>query len=802
LGLSALLGAGLILTNGALRAADAPVVHVKAEVKDGAVRLQADANAPFEYTTYRPSESLYVLDLSGVSAGDPAGARVVASDLVKSYRLITYASGAKPVVRLEILLAQGLEPKLERSGTQDLTLLVARAAVAAKPAAPAKAAIVPVSAKSAVVAPTSHPAIRQVHLQQNGDATEVSITGSGPLTYKSIHLQNPDRLVLDFAGSHLTTSEKQIASNLDPVREIRLAQFTPEISRVVIDLRQPAHYNITGDGNIVTVAFSAASDAAPTTDSAKSIAPKAEAVPATEVAENAAAKPADIPAPAAALPASLTQNSSLATPAPQSAQQTISATNLAVDSAAKAEPVAVSSPAPAPAPTTASAQPMQPMTSAVPSQAPAVAPTGKYSGEPISVNLKDVDLRDFFRLIHEISGLNVVVDPGVKGNLTIVLDDVPWDQALDIVLKNNDLDKQLDGNVLRLATKETLRKEAEENRDLAKAQAEAADVITTTRVLSYAKSTDMATTLKKFLSSRGDIIADDRSNTLIIRDIPATLPVMDNLIRQLDRKSQQVEIEARVVAANRSFSREIGTQFGFSGTPETTGNSNIFGGASSAGASPITRTSGLPTPPLVVSSSGSSSNGTQIPLNSNLPASVPTSGFSYLFTSKNFALDMVITAAEEKGVGKLLSKPKVITQNNEKATVKQGTKIPVQTIVNNTVSVQFVDAVLELDVTPQITADGTIYMDVNVENDQIDGSIPRVQGIPAIDTQEAQTKVTVNDGATVVIGGIIVTQQTTDIQQVPLVGSVPILGNLFKHTTVKSTSQELLFFLTPRILPS
>jgi type IV pilus assembly protein PilQ len=165
-------------------------------------------------------------------------------------------------------------------------------------------------------------------------------------------------------------------------------------------------------------------------------------------------------------------------------------------------------------------------------------------------------------------------------------------------------------------------------------------------------------------------------------------------------------------------------------------------------------------------------------------------------------LDLIITAAEEKGVGKLLSKPKVITQNNEKATVKQGTKIPVQTIVNNTVSVQFVDAVLELDVTPQITADGTVYMDVTVENDQIDQAIPRVQGIPAIDTQSAETKVTVVDGATVVIGGIIVTQQRTDIQQTPVVGSIPLLGNLFKSTTVSSTSQELLFFLTPRILPS
>jgi type IV pilus assembly protein PilQ len=416
--------------------------------------------------------------------------------------------------------------------------------------------------------------------------------------------------------------------------------------------------------------------------------------------------------------------------------------------------------------------------------------------------LKDVDLHDFFRLVHEISGLNVVVDPSVKGTLTIVLDNVPWDQALDIVLRNNDLDKQLDGNVLRIATKATLRREAEENRDLAKAQAEAADVVTTTRVLSYAKATDMSSTLKKFLSSRGDIIADDRSNTLIIRDIPSTLPVMDNLIRQLDRKSQQVEIEARVVAANRSFARELGTQLA---AALGTGNS-VLGGASAVGTSPVTH---LPAPPFCFGTCsganpptpGTLSSG-NMPLLTNLGTSVPTSGFSYIFQNGDFALDEIITAAEDRGVGKLLSKPKVITQNNEKATVKQGTKIPVSTIVNNTVSVQFVDAVLELDVTPQITADGTIYMDVTVENDQVDAAIPRVQGIPAIDTQATETKVTVNDGATVVIGGIIVTQQRTDIQQVPFFGSVPILGNLFRHTTVSSTSQELLFFLTPRILPT
>jgi len=320
-------------------------------------------------------------------------------------------------------------------------------------------------------------------------------------------------------------------------------------------------------------------------------------------------------------------------------------------------------------------------------------------------------------------------------------------------------------------------------------------------VLSYAKATSLATTLKKFLSSRGDIIADDRSNTLIIRDIPATLPVVDNLIRQLDKKSQQVQIEARVVEATRQFSREFGTQLA---AALSSGNSTL-GGAQSAGTSPVIH---FPAPPFCVGAQCVAQPGTatqtngSMPFLSNLPTTTPTSGFTYIFQNGKFALDEIITAAENRGVGKLLSKPTVITQNNEKATVKQGVKIPVQTVVNNTVSVQFVDAVLELDVTPQITSEGTIFMDVTVENNQIDNGIQRVQGIPAIDTQSAETKVTVNDGATVVIGGVIQTNQQTNIQQVPVVGSVPVLGNLFKHKTVSSTSQELLFFLTPRILPS
>jgi type IV pilus assembly protein PilQ len=806
-GLSALFAASLILTNGVLRAADQPVVHVKAVVEGGAVRLEAQANGPFEYTTYRPSASLFVLDLSGVSSADPAGARVVPSDLVKSYRELSYQSGEKPVVRLEILLADGVEPRMERKDSQDLTMLVARTGSGDS----SKASLKPAAAHTTEVAHPAAviPSIQQVTLADSNGQTEVNVKGSSALVYRASRLHNPDRVVLDFTGSQLKTSTKQIASNLDPVREVRLAQFSPEVSRVVIDLRIPATYDIHTTGNTVTVAFAAAKpsssgsvNAAPAEQSSPIVTTKSEApAPAPSQTDVAVEKPAEIPAPAATLPAALTTNSSsLASPAPQEGAGATQVPSQVANALGGASSSAAPQSAPASVP--AAVQPVSMGATATGQQAASTpAPSSRYSGEPISVNLKDVDLRDFFRLIHEISGLNVVVDPQVKGTLTIVLDDVPWDQALDIVLHNNDLDKQLDGNVLRIATRDTIKKEAEETRDLQKAQAEAADVVTTTRTLNYAKAEEMSNTLKKFLSSRGDILADTRSNTIIIRDVPSTLPVIDNLIRQLDRRAQQVQIEARVVAANRSFSREIGTQLAAAfGARNALGNeTNVVGGGSGVGTSPITHT---PAPPFVVGSGGGT--GTQsgaMPLITNLGVGAPTSGISYIFQSANFALDYIITAAEEKGVGKLLSKPTLYAQNNQRSYVKQGTKIPVQTIVNNTVSVQFVDAVLELDVTPQITPDGNVFMDVTVENDQIDQSIPRVQGIPAIDTQAVNTKVTVADGATVVIGGIIVTSQRTDIQQVPLFGSLPVVGNMFRHTTVSSSSQELLFFLTPRIQP-
>ena len=623
--------------------------------------------------------------------------------------------------------------------------------------------------------------ISSVAITQALERASVRVVGAGPLEVHAARVQNPDRLVLDFSGTRLAVHNTVIPGVSAPVRGVRLGQFRPDVARVVIDLTSASPYQISRDGLAVVVSFKTVEQPpAAVAPVLKAASEKTRAehpafhydVPSPRAALAQSAKLRKISAPRFALPGELTQPSVVL-----------------ASFGGSTEPVR-------PSPQQAAQQQSGNAAATVAnSQTPAPSATSRYTGEPISVNLKDVDLKDFFRLIHEISGLNVVLDPAVKGSLTIVLDEVPWDQALDIVLQNNGLDKQLSGNVLRIATHDTLKKEAETTRDLEKAQAEAIAPVTVTRVLSYGKAEKLRDTLKKFLSQRGDILSDDRSNQLIIRDIPSVIPVIDNLIRQLDRKSQQVEIEARVVSATRSFAQDIGVQLGFAGT--TTSGRSVIAGDSTVGVSTVSTPTGSPLPPPPLTAAGT----TSLPLNVNLQAGAPTSGLFLGHRSPNFAVDFFITAAESKGVGKLLSKPRVVTQNNEKAVIKQGQKIPIQTTINNTISVQFIDAVLKLEVTPQITAEGTVFMDVLVENTQIDQGIPRIQGVPALDTQSEETKILVADGGTVVVGGIIVSSQNITTTEVPLLGSLPIIGHLFKRNNVAISSQELLFFITPRIIP-
>jgi type IV pilus assembly protein PilQ len=647
-------------------------------------------------------------------------------------------------------------------------------------------------------------ALKSVNVVRTDDGISIEINARGAVKPQLSTLANPARIVVDLPNTLMASSARLIDVYSDGVKAVRLGtdgQATPN-TRIVVDLMQACRYELVpGSDNRMVLKLHTKSAAAKTDLAASAAAP---------VSTAAAVIPPAVAAPAKE--AKLIQTSAPATDfafiepsyRPKDTAAGNDAAALAIEPSVRAVAAAekfATRPEGSPLPTASAAQSTTAAQPAVnmaaeqkvqAQQAPAI--TGpKYTGEPISVNLKDVDLKDFFRLIHEISGLNVVLDPNVKGTLTIVLDDVPWDQALDIVLKNNDLSRQLEGNVLRIATVETLRKEAESRRAQVEAEALAVDKVTVTRFLSYAHSKDVVSTIKSFLTQRGDVISDDRTNALIIQDIPSVMPAIDRLLTQLDRKTQEVEIEARVVAATRSFARDIGTQLGFGWGNGT----SAVGGASSVGSSPTT-VGGL-TPGYITTGTGTT--GTQIPLFSNLPVTSPTSGLTLINASNNVRIDAILTMAESRGLLKILSRPRVVTQNNIQALVRQGVRVPIvtQAQLGGPPTVTYVDAFLRLTVVPQITSEGTIFLNVDVENTTPDFG-RQVQGNPTLITQQATTQVLVTDGGTVVIGGVIQTQNSVTIAQVPLLGNIPMLGNLFKRTTVSTSNQELIFFITPRII--
>ncbi|MGB9205563.1 MAG: type IV pilus secretin PilQ [Terriglobales bacterium] len=650
--------------------------------------------------------------------------------------------------------------------------------------------------------------LQRLEVTDSQDGLRVEFTAKGAQAPKVTTLDSPARIVVDFPNTVMATAQSRISVGRDGVKDVRVGMDgqVPPNTRVVIDLtekqlagkRQPELVASPDGGFILKIANREAVVAHGQPATAASAAPKLAPVatpaaavptavtPAPVVAENPAEKPAEF---AFVEPKYSVKDDKAAEPAEKAEE---AAGRFADKTAAEL----VSSPANASMGETGGQAPaIQPAVNLAAQQKAELeqkpAEKGpKYTGEPISVNLKDVDLKDFFRLIHEISGLNVVLDPQVHGTLTIVLDDVPWDQALDIVLKNNGLSRQLDGNVLRVATLETLKKEADARRSQIEAEAMAVDKVTITRFLSYAHSKDLIMPLKKFISKRGDVVSDDRTNAIIVSDIPAVLPQIDRIIQQMDRKTQEVEIEARVVAATRSFARDIGTQFGLAW-----GNGpSAIGGAQAVGSSP-TVINGLQ--PLYVQSATAGS----IPLFSNLPANGPTSGLSFVNATNNMRIDFVLTMAESRGLLKILSRPRVVTQNNIQAVVKQGVRVPIVTEgqFNGPPTTTYVDAFLRLTVTPQITSEGTIFLNVDVENTLPDYG-HEVLGNPTLITQQATTQVLVTDGGTVVIGGVIQTQNSLNVSQVPLLGDIPYLGNLFKRRAVTTSNQELIFFITPRIV--
>ena len=666
---------------------------------------------------------------------------------------------------------------------------------------------------SAAETPASQPAsqrneLQRVNVVRGADEIRIEISARGAVTPKVSTADSPARLVVELPGTVMATGQSHITVGSAGVKGVRIGMNgqTPPTTRVVVDLEHACRYDLnpSADGKLVLTLYThkAAVASAATPKNVAATLPAqgaAKAVPATaQKTEGPSTSSSDFVFVEPTYEAKKTAAETAPEPT-ERAQEAVA--KFADKTAAELLPAGVnaaqSSQNPPSVPAIQPAVNLAAEQQAQAGQHPTLAGP-KYTGEPISVNLKDVDLKDFFRLIHEISGLNVVLDPNVHGTLTIVLDDVPWDQALDIVLKNNDLARELEGNVLRVATVETLKREADGRRAQVESEALAVEKVSVTRFLSYAHAKDVVVTAKKFLSVRGDVVADERTNAVIVNDIPKVIPIIDRLLTQLDRKTQEVEIEARVVAATRQFARDIGTQLGFGWGNGTT----AAGGATSVGTSPIGVFGGPPPNYTIVGTTaptGTTLN--QIPLFSNLASTSPTSGFGFQNSSSNVRIDAILTMAESRGLLKVLSRPRVVTQNNIQALVKQGVRVPIvtQAQLGGPPTVTYVDAFLRLTVTPQITSENTIFLNVDVENTTPNFG-QQVQGNPELITQQATTQVLVTDGGTVVIGGVIQTQNSINITQVPLLGNIPILGNLFKHTQVNTSNQELIFFITPRII--
>jgi type IV pilus assembly protein PilQ len=427
----------------------------------------------------------------------------------------------------------------------------------------------------------------------------------------------------------------------------------------------------------------------------------------------------------------------------------------------------------------------------------------QFSGSPIDVDYQAANLRTVLRQLSEIGGINLVIDPSVPNAATVdlKLTQVPWDQVMEVVLKSSGLTSQLDGSVLRVLTREARTKELDDEAKQKRATEAVPDLATARLRLNYSTAESVAKLLEdaRMLSERGTVEFETRSNMLILKDTPKNIADITALVAELDHPEPQVEIEAKILRTNRDTAKALGVQWGFNGRVasdlgNTTGlgfpnNGTVSGRVEQQG--PVTQGPNDPR------AGPTERRGTAV----NLPVAGASSALGLSLGAINgaFGLDVALTALEHDGKARLLSTPRVITQNNKQAEITQGFEVPIQVVANNTVTVQFKPAALKLTVTPQITGANTVIMQIFLENATPDFS-RAVNGNPSINTQRAETQVQVSDGMTTVIGGILQTSETTSNDTTPGVGNIPLLGWLFKRNDTRNESQELLIFITPRII--
>jgi type IV pilus assembly protein PilQ len=753
------------------------------------------------FTSLSPTPDQFVVDLTGTTKAQslvipsilPAGISAITADevtemgspltrvsvrLAKPMSLQAAANGNTVTIALPVIAEKKEEPKPVEAPVAVATIPTPQSDI---PAETIKPAAEPAVSATTLVLPKAR-TLRKVETSGAPASLEVQLDADGEIHYKTFKLQNPSRIVVDLNGIRARLAKKTIEVNDPVVKRVRVAQFTPDVTRVVLDVDGNPDYKVIASGDRLRIAFGDAAKmaAAPPQVSAPPV-KKAEAPVKVErkttdipsqvptIADNSTWKmPADA---TAIIHAQDAQTPPAPAPRTTTTRRTISGTPPATVQTTPATPVpnenVFSEPQPARA---------QALGGAMGGPSRVLTPGERvYTGEPISLNLKDADLKDVIRTFAELTGLNIAVDPGVTGSVTVDFVDVPWDQALDIILRQNNLSYVLEGNVMRIGTLSRLSEEATANRRLQEEERLNVPLTTVSFKLSYARATDVQGLLKEIASPRARIIVDQRTNQLIISEIPAYLQTMRNLIESVDVPTRQVVIEARIVETTKTFLQQYGFAWGFRGALDPS----------------LGTGTGLVFPNRVDFVGGPFDFG---PGNSVL-------SFHLANVLGTFNLDVALNAAESEGLVRVISAPRVQTQDNTSAQIQSGLQIPFQTRVNFTTTISYVDATLQLSVTPQITEAGTVIMDIAVQkNEPATGlAIEGAAGTP-IQTRQARTRLMVRDGGTSVIGGIYQTTDNNAQTRLPFLWQIPVLGNLFKTHNVQSRHDELLIFITPRIV--
>lgn len=721
-------------------------------IQDISVTDQADqteivvvGQKPLVYTSYQLTDPpRLIVDLAGASVGKftdrvPIGQGAV-TDLLP-------IEGEKPshVVRLEITLSEAVLSRVRADGEKLLIDIDKPAGGAGGESAVQPEALPPTEAAQGMPVPPS-PAVEEepilsepmleaaktvstLKLEPNGDKFTIVITADGMLKPDAF-MVNGNRLVVD-----LSDVTSRIRPNTIPVKHkllkrVRIGQHVkPKKVRVVFDLNAKVTFAVAQSGKQIAVTLSAAETAPPPVPAASEMETAVPEKPTEEAKEK-----------------------------------------IVEQEKREAPPKAVEA---APAETV------------VKREEPVLQK--KYAGRKISLDFQDADISNVLRLLADVSGLNIVIGDDVKGKVTLKLINVPWDQALDIVLKMNNLGQVREGNIIRVATVANITKQQDDEARAKETKVRAEDLVTKVIYVNYAKAEDLAEPLKKNLSPRGDITIDKRTNTMIVKDINKHVNEVVALVKTLDTRTPQVQIEARIVQADTSFAQALGIQWGVGFSNISSNNiSRVQGINTTSTAQPGF---GAFTPDFAVNLPGSAEG-----LNS-----VPAIGFNFgRFTDNPINLDLRLSAGELNGLTKTISSPKVTTLDNVKAKIEQGESIPFQTTSQQGTQTTFVDANLTLEVTPHITADRSIIMKVKAARNSL-GSFSGPAG-PSISKREATTEVLVKDGETTVIGGIFVDERKNTTVGIPLLSKIPILGWLFKSESKADTKNELLIFITPKIV--